>query len=174
MSSAVLADPCRLHIRGVSSYNLRAEIQRMVATAGLNMVTGDLTMKGELEELVPDLKRLNSITDIVPALIRNSAAFIQIIPLDILDGKRSKTEEGLLNWLLFEFGAAQALQLPCAILVDVRQLESDIGRWKELLRVGQDYQLQPFDSSIGSRSLYGAIEIALEQLAIRVPSQVRP
>lgn len=133
---------------------------------GFELVTGDMTKKGELKKLVPEIETVNSLTDLVPRLIRYSAAFIQILPYEILEARRSV--ERPLNWLLFEFGAAQVLQLPCMILVDIRKASSDIGRWKEELKVGNDYPLLTFDSSSGPGSLYSAVRAAFQQLAIRL------
>jgi hypothetical protein len=148
--------------------NLRDEIKEMAITAGFNLVTVDTTKLGELRELVPETKRLTSLTDVVQEVIRQSAAFMQIIPGNL---EEQKTEDGFLNWLLFEFGAAQALRLPCTILVDVSARSGDIEEWKKKLRVGNDFPLHAFRSDRGSEPLRGAVKIALEELAKRSDSR---
>jgi hypothetical protein len=125
-------------IEGPSSSRID-QIKRLGESAGLNVITGDTGSRRSLEEFVPTIRDKNSITDVISELIRHCSTFIQIIPIDVLRGWKgvsTRGDEGTLNWLLFEFGAAQALRLPCEILVDVRNAEADIGGWQRVLKVG--------------------------------------
>lgn len=146
-------------------------IKRLGEDVGLSVITGDLSRKGRLEEFVPTVRDLNSITDVIDELIRHCSAFVQIIPIEVLRGWRgvtTKAEEGALNWLLYELGAARALRVPCEILVDVRNAEADIGGWQRILKVGAGQSLRTFDSSVIEESLYPALSAAFEQLSLKV------
>ena len=173
-AEALLEQGCSMTCRGVVTQNFSAPlvflstrfdwlerfdgnfigtIEKIAATEGFNAITGDARMLGRLEELVPEIRGRSSLTDIITALIQKCSAFLQIIPIEVLGGGRraaAKTTEGSLNWLLFEFGAARALNLPYEILVDVRVAEADVGSWQRLLNVDAGFPLRTFDSSTGS------------------------
>jgi len=140
---------------------LKDAIRKIAMMFGFNVIFGDLD-RAEVDPLVPEVIGKDAITDIVPEIIRRSAAFLQIIPAGALL-ERSKKGFGSLHWLMFEFGVARAVQLPRAILVEGDA--SDIPEWKGKLRVGSDYQLYAFNSKNGSSGLHKAIRGALRQMA---------
>jgi hypothetical protein len=158
-------------INWISNFgNLKDRIKEMAIGVGFNLVMVDANNLGELQKLVPEIRDGSSLTTIATEVIQHSAAFMQIIPADFL---RTQEEEAWTDWLLFEFGAAAALKLPYAILVDVKAGTRTIEDWQKRLRVGKDYLLRAFTSDQGSEPVHAAVRNALEDLAKRTEENRR-
>lgn len=140
--------------------NLPGRIDKLAKEVGFRLVMGDMERRAEFEAIVPEISEEPSVTGAAIKLIQHSAAFLQIIPKTVFE--KGKGSEGSMNWLEFEFGAAHALGVPCALLVDLDA--GDIFKWKKQLRVANDFPLFGFSGSSNDENFDGAIGNAVTQL----------
>jgi hypothetical protein len=140
--------------------NLLQRIDKVAREVGFRLVMGDMERRAELEAIVPEMATEQYVTGAAIKLIQHSSAFLQIIPKRVLE--RGQGLRGSMNWLEFEFGAAQALEIPCALLVDLGA--GDIFRWKKQLRVANDFPLFGFYGSGTDDAFDAEIEKAVSQL----------
>lgn len=142
--------------------DLYDNIRLIAERHGFHAVSAQNELKAEQNRLIPEARKYSqSVTAWTNKLIRHSDAFLQVIPRSVLADK--KTDQ--LNWLLFEFGAALALDIPHRILVDC-DASVKVEKWQKKLRVGSGIPLQEFDSSAADSDLLGAIDQAVASLSM--------
>ncbi|WP_128003671.1 hypothetical protein [Piscinibacter defluvii] len=139
-------------------------IQTTAADHGFILVVGDRTLLPKEHEHV--WNAADTLTANVLSLLRNSDAFLQLIPRGTIDSPKDPT--GLV-WLLFESGAAHALRLPCAICLD-QSGGIDLQDWTRRLKAGTEKQVYPFAGDMGDDQILEVVDGALRALA----TQARP
>lgn len=126
---------------------------------GFSLLTARNENRAEMDRLVPEGVAEQSITVWTTILVKNADAFLQLIPRSVLDNQSNG-----LNWLQYEFGAAQALGIPCAMLVDCSG-GTTLDDWKRILKVGADFRMFEFFSDKDTSYLLDALSEALRELA---------
>lgn len=150
--------------------NLLGKLQKKAEEFGFDVFMAHSNFQGDKDkvdgfELKSHLKHLfvpgKSLTPSIIRGLHNSNAFLQIIPQGALDSSIKGTG---LEWLLFEYGGAQAIGLPCAICVDTSG-STNKGGWSERLKIQSHQAIFEFSTRVSDSVIANSVAVALEVLA---------
>ena len=138
-------------------------VEDIAKESGFHLIVGDMNRLVDYIDIIPEIAaEKKSITGSTLKLIQHSDAFLQIIPKTAFPDGTNQVAWNL-NWLEFEFGAALALELPYAVIVDLDA--GDIWKWRESLRVGNDSPMFSFYGSQHDDTFSKEVRKAVQQLA---------